>query len=90
MTLAQTLRRVLDTQRLLTKQHALIQSQQRLIDELLTDNHRVRLQAIREMHGMVSGWLLSLEQPEIDVRHDLAELDLVLCHQIARLEEHVL
>ena len=90
MTLTQTLRRLLDTQRLLAKQHALIQSQQRLIDELLTDNHRVRLHAIREMHGMVSGWLLSLEQPEIDVRHDLAELDQALCHQIAKLEEHVL
>ena len=90
MTVVRIVRRLLDTQRLLTQQQALIHAQNLLIDELQADNRRTRLQAIREMQGMVSGWLLSIEQPEIDVRHDLAELDLVLCHQIARLEEHVL
>lgn len=93
MTLADMLRpfRLLEIQqRLINQQQDLIANQQRLLDDQQHQHRRVHLDYLREMRGLVAGWLLHLEQPELDLRHDLAELDQVLGHKVAELEEHVL
>lgn len=53
-------------------------------------NH-YRLEHLREVERIVSGWLISLERPEDgdELRHDLARLGATLGYQIAQLEEHV-
>jgi len=51
-------------------------------------NH-LRLESLREQHGIIAGWLISLERPEVDLREELADLDARLGLQIAALEEHV-
>jgi hypothetical protein len=75
----------------------LIGKQQRLIltqAQMIADQHQqlraMQLEHARELQGMVSGWLINLEQPEVDVREDLSELEADLANSIAALEEHVL
>ncbi len=83
------IRRVVRAFRILEWQQALIVSQQQLIHAQQQELHRVHLDYTREMEGIVAGWLINLEQPEIDVRHDLAELSRTLSNRAAQLEEHV-
>lgn len=75
---------------LINAQAQLIQAQQQIIASQEQQLHAVHLEHLRDMRGIVSAWLLNLEQPEIDLRHDLAELDQDLSRRAAILEEHVL
>ena len=57
-----------------------------------TAEHRltqVRLDHIRELHGLASAWRIHMETPEIDLRDDITALATTLGNQIAALEEHV-
>lgn len=60
------------------------------IDQLEDDLRRTHLEYNREMRALVCSWLISLETPETDMRHDLAQLDNALGNRVAELEEHVL
>lgn len=86
------IRKVVSTYRLLHLLHCaenLIHAQNVLIEQQQRDNHRLRLDALKQQQGLVAGWLINLERPEIDLRDDLAELDREISDGIARLEEHV-
>ena len=86
-----TLMRLLARFRRLTRHQAdLIDRQAARLDELNADLDRVHLHYTREMQGIVSAWLIALERPEVDLRHDLAEFERALGNRIASLEEHVL
>jgi hypothetical protein len=76
----------------LLEQRRLINDQRRLIDYLINERENLRrsnLELVRDKQGIVSGWLLSLEQPDNDVREELWVLVRSLGEQIAMLEEHV-
>lgn len=68
----------------------LIAEQQRILQYQQEEMNRQRLAYIQEMHALVSAWILSIEQPEIDLRADLVELEATLGNQVAKIEEHVL
>lgn len=72
------------------KQQKLIRDLVNEIERLEREKNSLILESAREVQGMMCGWLLNLEQPELDVRDELiaAEADLGL--KIAILEEHVL
>ena len=74
---------------LLERATNLIRQQADMIDELQTELNRTHLEYLREIQGIVSGWLLHTDQPELDIRGDLAEFDSLLGHRIAMHEEHV-
>jgi hypothetical protein len=84
------IRRLLTAFRLLEQQQALIMAQQALILDHQHELRRVHLEHVREMEGIVCGWLIHCDQPEIDIRHDLCQLSTTLAHRAAALEEHVL
>ena len=89
-------RRFLHQQKLISAQQAELKE----VHELLTDiarassyeMYRMRLSHIREIEGIIAGWLISLERPEDDdgLRLELAELESKLKYQIAKIEEHFL
>lgn len=81
------LARIFHTHRLIGLQRALIKDQSRLINQQTDHLQRVHLEHARELRGLVSAWLLQMEQPEIDVRHELVQLDSELGDRIAVLEE---
>ncbi len=87
MTLIQRLRHTAD---IIGAQHSLIRAQRTLIQSKNRELKEMRLEHARELQGMVCAWLINLERPEVDLRYDLAELEVKLGHDIARLEEHVL
>lgn len=87
MTLIQ---RLLLGPRLIHEQQELIQAQSRLIRDLNRQLQRSHLDSLRGLRGVVGAWILHIEQPEIDLRDDLHDLDTYLSHQEATLEEHVL
>lgn len=81
--------------RLLAFRHAdellnLITAQKDMIEAQTRLRQHEQLDHAREIQGMVAGWLLSLEQPELDIRGDLVDLEHKLRNQIATLEEHIL
>ena len=84
-----TLISLLKHMRLLEQQNMLIQQQAALIEKLERELNTVRLDSLREQRGMIGAWLISIEQPEIDVRTELAQLDNALGNRIATLEEHI-
>lgn len=74
----------------------LIALQKERITDLKRENQDLRdqrrlliLEQAREMQGMYASWLISIEQPEIDMRETLAESVTELGHAIASLEEYV-
>ena len=83
------IRSILRAFRLLEQQQHLINAQQRLIEDQNQRLQRLHLEHLREMRGLVAGWLIHHEQPEIDLREDLVALDRCLDNQAAWLEEHV-
>ena len=85
-----TLTHLLFPYRLLARQQRLIRYQARLIDRQQDEIHRAHLDYAREMQGLVCAWLLSIETPETDLRHELADLERTLGNRIAELEEHVI
>ena len=72
-----------EQQELIRRQAAFIQAQ---ADELV----EIRLDHLREIEGLISGWLIHIEQPEVDLRDDLIQLADQCRNSVARLEEHVL
>ena len=88
-TLTRTLRSLRRATRILTYQEALIESQRALIKNLEEQNDQLVLEHGREMLGLISGWLIHCERPEVDMRDELAEFADRLSGQIARLEEHI-
>lgn len=91
MTLANRIRNKVQAP-LWLEQRRLINDQRRLIDYLLAEREQLRLQnleTLREKHGIVAGWLLSLEQPEADIRDDLWATLRALGEQVAVMEEHI-
>jgi hypothetical protein len=84
-----TLKALARALRLISKQTALIEAQNMLIEDLQHDLRHAKLDHLKEMHGVIGAWIINLEQPELDVRRDLAELDRTLGHQVAVLEEHI-
>jgi hypothetical protein len=93
MTLTRRLRCLIDTQRLLRQQSALLQARKELIEALAAQREhelrRTNLLFLYEMRAIAGGWLLSMEQPEVDIREDVVQMDATFADQIARLEEHV-
>jgi hypothetical protein len=85
-----TLIRHLASQKLLDRHEALALAQNQLIADLIEDGRQQRLKHVRDMHGLTLGWLLSMERPEVDLRHEVIEMERVLGNQVAALEEHVL
>lgn len=83
------IRRIWIALNLLEQQQRLISAQQQLIEDQNQRLQRLHLEHLREMRGLVAGWLIHHEQPEVDLREDLAALDRTLDHQAAVLEEHV-
>ena len=75
---------------LLQHQHRIIELQEKKIALLEADLIRVHLEYNRELRALVSSWLINLETPEVDMRPDLAQLDVALGNRVAELEEHVL
>lgn len=81
--------RTLRLLRLLRDQHDLIRKQRSLIELQEHLLQRVHLDYNRELQSVVVGWILSHEQPEIDLSHDLSQLDRDIADRISQLEEHV-
>jgi hypothetical protein len=67
----------------------LIALQKERIDGLKREVSRMVLEHTRELQGIQAAWLISLEQPEIDMRDTLVAAVEELGHQIAALEEHI-
>jgi hypothetical protein len=67
----------------------LVRDQQKLIADQTRELRRAQLEHMREVQGLVSGWLIAIERPEVDMRPELVELERMLGTQIAVLEEHV-
>lgn len=93
MTLISRLRFIALQRILINEQRQTIDALRCLMDakESLNDRavNNLRLDHLREIQGMASAWLISLEKPEMDIREDLVALESKLGHQIAALEEHV-
>lgn len=85
-----TLRGFLTADRLLRRQQHLLTEQARLIGDQTDEIRRLHLEHARELRGVVCGWIISLERPEVDLREDLFALDRKLANQVAQLEEHIL
>jgi hypothetical protein len=51
--------------------------------------NRQILEERRERLAMVNGWLLSIENPEIDIRDDLRLMARALMDEVAQMEEQV-
>jgi hypothetical protein len=84
------IRNLLRPLRLLEQQAVLIERQNAFIQLQNRQIQQQQLEHARDLRGIVAAWLINLEQPEIDVRQDLAEFDTVLGHRIASIEEHIL
>lgn len=91
MTLATLARRLLapEVRSLLNTSAVLIESQANLILRQHAQMQAMEVEHYRELRGMIGGWLLSMETPEIDVRDDLATLDRELADRISLIEEHL-
>lgn len=91
MTLAHLARLLLrpDCRHLLDQGATVIEAQAALILKQHAHIQMLQLEHHRDMRGLICGWLISIDQPEVDIRDDLAELDRELGHRIAALEEHV-
>lgn len=76
--------------RLLRDAEDVIELQEKKIALLQADLIRAHLEYNRELRALVSSWLINLETPEVDMRPDLAQLDVALGNRVAELEEHVL
>ncbi len=94
MTLIRRVRTFIDNARLADEQWQLIQAQRELIQSLkdthATETNALELEHNREMQGMICGWLISLEKPEVDMRETLVALEYALGDKIASIEEHLL
>lgn len=75
---------------LLQHQQRIIELQEETIARREQELIRVHLEYNRELRALVSSWLINLETPEVDMRPDLAQLDVALGNRVAELEEHVL
>ena len=64
-------------------------AQQQLLEDQRAEIQRLKLEHHREIQGIVSGWIINLESPEIDMRDELHLLLARLADHIAVLEEHV-
>ena len=84
-----TLARLRRNMNMLVWQAGVIEQQERLIDDQTRELRRMTLNHARDMQGIVAGWLIHHEQPELDVRDALADFERDLSAQIAVLEEHV-
>ena len=71
-------------------QMSLIRAQSKLIRDQQAEIQRLHLEYTKEIHGLACSWMLSLEQPEVDMRDSLFRMNVKLADQIATLEEHVL
>jgi hypothetical protein len=67
-----------------------IRAQAKLIRDQQNEIRRLHLEYTKEIHGLACAWMLSLEQPEIDMRDSLFAMNIALADQISTLEEHVL
>ena len=85
MTLIARLRRLTLTADLML----LVRAQSQLIADQQNEIRRLQLEHAREMRGLIGGWIVHIEAPEIDMRPELAELDRALAERAAALEEHV-
>ena len=94
MTLTRRVRSFIDQKRLIDHQWKLLSlAGRKLIEQEEAIDDRIaalKLEHFREVQGMAAAWLISLEQPELDIRDDLAALERKLGIQIAKLEEHIL
>ena len=81
---------LLRAKKLLRQQNDLLLEQAEIIEQQLEELRAIHLEYNREMQGLVAAWLINLECPELDVRHDLANLERAVGNRIAELEEHVL
>ena len=90
MTLIRRIRRLARADQLLDRHEQLGEAQNRLIADLIAENRQLRVNHARDMHGVVLGWLLSMERPEVDLRDEIAAMERSLGNQLAVLEEHVL
>ncbi len=81
------IKRVLELARV---QDTIITAQTQLIATLQRERQEMQLDFAREMQGVFSSWLLSLEMPETDMRETLAAAETALAEKIAALEEHIL
>ena len=88
-TLARFLLTPSDTRRLLRKCAVVMESQADLILKQHDRLQRIELEHYHELRGLVSGWRISIETPEIDLRDDLERLDNDLADRIAAIEEHL-
>lgn len=84
------IRRLARITRILEQQSELIDKQAQFINLQEHRIQRLHLDYLNEIHGLVAGWLISIEQPEVDVRDDLAELEQQIAHRAAVLQEHIL
>ena len=71
-------------------QQQVIREQQKTITELRRLLEEKNLQYLKEMEGFCSAFLISIEQPEIDIRDELSSLLQAFSEHIAVMEEHVL
>jgi hypothetical protein len=90
MTLRRRLHRLVHAQKLLDRHEALGATQNTLIAELLDENRQLKIDHARDMHGVVLGWLLSMERPEVDLREEVVAMERALGNTLATLEEHIL
>ena len=88
-TLARFLLTPTETRKLMKLAATVMESQADLILKQHDRLQRIELDHYQELRGLVAGWLISLESPEIDIRDDLAMLDRDLGDRIAILEEHL-
>lgn len=88
MTTLNRLRRLARADRLLERHEALASAQELLIMDLLDEITRLKIDHARDMHGVVLGWLLSMERPEVDLRPEVVAMERQLGNQLAVLEEH--
>jgi hypothetical protein len=90
MTLKQRIRQHRARLSLLEDQQILIRSLWRTISQQEDELRRLKLEHLRDKQGLVAGWLLHCETPEIDMRDELVALEQAFAHGVAKLEEHVL
>lgn len=71
-------------------QQELIRAQAKLIKIYRQQRGQAHLDHCRELHGLISAWLICLETPEVDMRDSLAAMEQALSERVAVLEEHIL
>ncbi len=88
-TLIRRVRRLARANQTIERHEALAAAHDLLIHDLLDEIRQLKLDHTRGMHGIVLGWLLSMERPEVDLRDEVVAMERSLGDTLAVLEEHV-